>query len=340
MKFSILDSDFFIVQFRTELETSYYLLVRCMIKKYSEQELDAAKSEEKLKLECEFCHKDFWKTAKTIRSFLSLNRRSRTDCCKFCSNYCANKSSLLQKEYSCKFCSKSVWRCPSSITKSGNIFCNASCSAKHNNLNRKKSEETKRKISNSLRKNSTSTLALTVTKECDNCRTLFEFVKRAKVRKFCNACCRVRPPLSAEHRKKLSDAYLKRVIKNIPNYFSGRIKKGWYKGIWCDSSWELAWVLYAEYHGISFERNKEFLEYTFRNEQFKYYPDFKLLDLNAEKAFVEIKGWENEKFVEKEKQHGDKVLVLRKKELQPILKWVKEQYGTNFVKLYDSTIEN
>ena len=36
---------------------------------------------------------------------------------------------------------------------------------------------------------------------------------------------------------------------------SGRGKKGWYKGYWCDSSWELAWVIYSLEHGVEFTRN-------------------------------------------------------------------------------------
>ena len=54
----------------------------------------------------------------------------------------------------------------------------------------------------------------------------------------------------------------------------GKGKKGWYKGYWCDSSWELAFVIYNLEHGIKFERNKQGFEYVFENKTYKYYPDF------------------------------------------------------------------
>ena len=37
---------------------------------------------------------------------------------------------------------------------------------------------------------------------------------------------------------------------------SGRGKKGWYKGYWCDSTWELAWVIYQLDNGKVPVRNK------------------------------------------------------------------------------------
>ena len=39
--------------------------------------------------------------------------------------------------------------------------------------------------------------------------------------------------------------------------------KGWYKGFWCDSSWELAYVIYNLDHGIEFRRNTEKFEYEY-----------------------------------------------------------------------------
>ncbi|MCK9615776.1 MAG: hypothetical protein M0R48_09780 [Candidatus Omnitrophica bacterium] len=72
---------------------------------------------------------------------------------------------------------------------------------------------------------------------------------------------------------------------------SGRGKHGWYKGYWCDSSWELAWVIYNLDHGIKFERNHQGFEYEFEGEKHKYYPDFILDD----GTYVEIKSVMDEK---------------------------------------------
>lgn len=45
---------------------------------------------------------------------------------------------------------------------------------------------------------------------------------------------------------------------------SGRGKRGWYKGYYCDSSWELAWVIYNLDHGNQFKRNTNiYYEYEY-----------------------------------------------------------------------------
>ena len=69
-------------------------------------------------------------------------------------------------------------------------------------------------------------------------------------------------------------------------------KHGWYKGYWCDSSWELAWVIYNLDHGIKFERCKEKFEYEFEGKKYHYYPDFKL----ENGTYVEIKGYETSRW--------------------------------------------
>lgn len=41
--------------------------------------------------------------------------------------------------------------------------------------------------------------------------------------------------------------------------------RGYYDNIWCDSSWELAFVVYCKEHNMSIERNKQSFEYIFNN---------------------------------------------------------------------------
>ena len=55
--------------------------------------------------------------------------------------------------------------------------------------------------------------------------------------------------IEIERRKKISDK-MKKVGGGGYRKGSGRRKKGWYKGFWCDSSWELAWVIYQIEHDI------------------------------------------------------------------------------------------
>ena len=111
---------------------------------------------------------------------------------------------------------------------------------------------------------------------------------------------------------------------------SGRGKKGWYKGYWCDSSWELAWVIYNLEHGIRFQRNKQKYPYQWNGENHSYLPDFILDD----DELIEIKGWVDEKTKVKISSCAKSVTVLTKKEMSPILQYVIDKYGKGFISLY------
>ena len=68
---------------------------------------------------------------------------------------------------------------------------------------------------------------------------------------------------------------------------AGRGKSGWYKGYWCDSTWELAWVIYHIDHNIPFTRNVISFPYEWENETHAYHPDFRYID----GTFIEVKGY-------------------------------------------------
>jgi hypothetical protein len=55
---------------------------------------------------------------------------------------------------------------------------------------------------------------------------------------------------------------------------SGRGKKGWYRGFWCDSTYELVFVVWALDHEIPFERNLEFFPMNMRGASFGGRPIF------------------------------------------------------------------
>lgn len=115
----------------------------------------------------------------------------------------------------------------------------------------------------------------------------------------------------------------------------GRGKKGWYKGFWCDSSWELAWVIYHLEHGFSFERNWEGFQYFFENKNRRYYPDFII-----ENIYYEIKGRKSyekldEKNKEKIKQFKGKLVVLFEDDMKKYIDYAKLKYGEDYSSLYD-----
>lgn len=114
---------------------------------------------------------------------------------------------------------------------------------------------------------------------------------------------------------------------------SGRSKSGYYKGIYCGSTYELCWVIYSLDHNIQFTRFPGKLEL----DDVKYYPDFLLSD---GKTIIETKGYEPQDSVDKKtkvaEHYGYTVKVLRKKDLQKEFDWVKQNYQYKEVfELYD-----
>ncbi len=119
--------------------------------------------------------------------------------------------------------------------------------------------------------------------------------------------------------------------RNLGGYVkgSGRGKKGWYKGFFCDSSWELAYVIYCLEHNINIKRNEEKRKYKFKNVEKTYIPDF-----IVEGEVIEIKGYKTEEWIAKLAANPD-VKVLYEKDLKEILEYVKSNYGKNFIDLYE-----
>lgn len=133
--------------------------------------------------------------------------------------------------------------------------------------------------------------------------------------------------MTDEDRKKRSEiGRRKSPTKGGPRKGAGRGKSGWYQGFWCDSSWELAWVIHAIDHSISFSRNTLGYEYEFEGKRSKFYPDFLLGAGNL----VEVKGYfdrrNNAKIAAVEG-----LTVLGEKEIKPYLLYAVERFGTDFV---------
>lgn len=112
---------------------------------------------------------------------------------------------------------------------------------------------------------------------------------------------------------------------------AGKGKMGWYKGIYCNSSWELAWVVYSLEHGKIFSRNHEGFIYEYKDKIHKYYPDF----LMSDSTYVEIKGYNSDKWIAKKEQFQYPLVVLGKEEMKMYLDYVVQKYGKNFIDLYE-----
>ena len=143
------------------------------------------------------------------------------------------------------------------------------------------------------------------------------------------------PEKETERKRKISETMKKNPLSGGLRKGSGRGKKGWFKGYWCDSSWELAWVIYNLDHNIIFKRNLDGFEYEYNNQNRKYYPDF-IID----NTYYEIKGRRN--FIgmdsenqEKIKQFKYKLIVLYEKDIKPYLGYVIDKYGKDYITMYE-----
>jgi hypothetical protein len=112
---------------------------------------------------------------------------------------------------------------------------------------------------------------------------------------------------------------------------SGHSKCGWYKGIYCGSSWELAWVIYHIDHNINFKRCDKKYEYIYNNKTHQYSPDFVLNN-----TIVEIKGYKTEKDIYKWLAIKEPFIVLYKEDMKLYINYVVNKYGKNFIDLYKS----
>lgn len=194
--------------------------------------------------------------------------------------------------------------------------CAAILTAKNTNL-----EEKNNKISNSFSNKE-------INKEikyrnCDWCGKEYEIISKSK---FCCIECRNKSKYN-----KLSNIAKK---CNFGGYYQNSIKKhhkGNYKGIHCDSSWELAYVVYSLEHNIKIERYTGSRKYIINNQEHKYYPDFIIND----NTIIEIKGYYDKCAEIKSLQNPD-IVVLKLNDLKEILNYVNNKYGNKFWEvLYD-----
>lgn len=116
---------------------------------------------------------------------------------------------------------------------------------------------------------------------------------------------------------------------------SGRGKKGYYKGYYCDSTYELAYIAYNLDHNIEFKRcpRNIYYIYQYKEKVYKYYPDFILPD----GSLIETKGYHSEIVDLKINSVKDrKITVLYEKDLNYAFNYLKDKYKiTSLEQLYD-----
>ena len=224
----------------------------------------------------------------------------------------------ISEKHTCENCGKVMTE-----KYSSGRFCCRSCAN-----TRKHSEETKSKLS-SATKNSASIRKI---------KLLVEYEQNPK---FCSICGKTLP-YDKRNRKTCSDECFKLLIskqaidKNFGGYNPNSIKKhhkGIYKNIHCDSSWELAFLVYHLDNNIKIERCNQYFHYTYNNKLRKYYPDF-IID----NKFIEIKAVITDQVKAKIDQfpNDKQLIILYKQDIMQYLSYCIYKYGNNFWEtLYD-----
>ena len=180
---------------------------------------------------------------------------------------------------------------------------------------------------------------LTIKKVCLRCENEFELVgtesklNHSRAKKYCSDKCARARKLSQSSKDKITkkmSEYFNSDNPNVKKDFKKRFKTGWYKGYYCDSSWELAFIIYHLENNLPFERNKEGFEYIHNGEKHIYYPDFVINNV-----FYELKGFHTEKVDSKTTYFPYELKILYKKDVDVYLDYVISKYGKDFTSLYD-----
>lgn len=216
--------------------------------------------------------------------------------CSFCNRFCTSKNSLLNHERLCK------------------ANPNAAISA---SLGKKRSVPAWNK---GLTAETDERVALQTQRATE---ALARFYIEHPEKLGSTGGCLEDPVAEAARRKKISESMKKNPEAGGRRQGSGRGKKGWYKGFFCDSTYELVYIIYNLDHNIEFKKCNRIYTYEYQGEPHKYYPDFELPD----GSIVEIKGYHSEVVDLKTAAVTDRpIRVLFEKDLQYAFDWVKQNY--------------
>lgn len=222
----------------------------------------------------------------------------------------------------CKGCGKKYTWNNSDIHS--NVFCSRSCANK-----RIMSNDIKQKISKSCKNINKDNYYLSIERNKNN-----RIEKYNSNPKYCKICGKVIEYLDRKHETCSYECRIEAIRQAaLKQKYHGRSKQGWYKGFWCDSTWELVYIIYCLDHNINIKRNKQAFEYEYNNKLHKYLPDF-----IVNNTLIEIKGYRTELVDIKTKAVKDiPLIILYEKDLKECFDWVKNNYSyKNLEDLYDN----
>lgn len=170
----------------------------------SQSDYDSATSRQKIELECECCHKHFFRLRKDIIDSMRDNSHRQV-------NYCSRKCLMISRKKhiktTCGFCGKEIEVVSSVISKSksGLVFCSVSCGVKYNNSHN--SSDKYEKISNTLKIKLEKNSRHKICKHCGN-----SFKETNKRHFFCSVKCCIE--YAHDHKKpKVQKTYKPKIYK-------------------------------------------------------------------------------------------------------------------------------
>lgn len=246
----------------------------------------------------------------------------------FCSRSCATSFNNIKK-YNIDKSDNICKNCQTTIPYSKK-FCNKSCSATYNNKGRVRTEESKKQMSEiaiekdfsnnfknedgSMKSSANRRTSQRVLKVC-KCGKAFETTIDTNKKLHCSLKCWRENSGGLRHG-------------------SGRGKKGWYKGYFCDSTYELAYVIYNIDNNVDFKRSEVVIPYSYKNKNHNYHPDFE-----NSSTLIEVKGYHTDQVDAKIKATEDagyKLQMLYKDDLKYVFDYVKTNYDyKNIEDLYE-----
>ena len=216
--------------------------------------------------------------------------------CKFCGKQCKNKNSLVQHEI----------RCNNNPNKINIIIPNFNTKGKKA-WNKGLTKDTDERVYN---------LSLQTSLSIKNYNNKIRL--EGKIPGIAST-----PEKELARRQKISNTAKERKLSGGKRHGSGRGHKGWYKGIFCDSTYELAYVIYNLDHNIQFKRCTRIYEYEYNGEIHKYHPDFELED----GTLIEIKGYITDKVYAKISAVKDRnIKLLTKDDLKYAFDYINNTY--------------
>lgn len=279
-----------------------------------------------IKLICPQCNIAFEKKASVIK-YKRMKGRKDFCCCNECRLLFIKKKTVT---LTCTFCEKEYTKDLREYKKQLKLGSQNYCSKSCSNKNRTMTEQTKTKVSEGLKKyyetHDHSGIQERIKMICPICKDEFAVSKSESQRRiYCSRTC-CNNDIDFKFKSK----------ENLGGYRrgSGRSLGGWYKGIYCDSIYELVYLIYCLDHDIHIKRCE--MKFEYGNEGKTYNPDF-----IVNNTIVEIKGYMTEEVYEKANAvpSNIKYEILTKDLLKKEFEYIKTKYnktGTRISELYDN----